>query len=271
MGSPRQPFALLLAFLAVVLGLAGGVALHLRAQVLDRQAFADRALDALDREPVRTVVTEEVAAALIARAPVQLLTPRQVERIVGRVVDTPAFRRAFRRSAAQANRVLFDGSADSASLRAAALGDAIAAIDPRLARLLPSDTQLLTLRRSSLGVGTVKLADWAKTTARWAPPLALVALLAALLLAADRRRLVRATGLMAAAAGALLWLVLVLGRGSVRTRVEAGDVVSPAAARDAAGSVWDVYAGDLRTWALVAVGAGLLVAAATLVGGRRGD
>lgn len=271
MTGPRQPFALLLAFLAVALGLAGGVAVHVREQVLDRRAFADGALDALSRPPVEAVVVDEVTDRLLERVPAQLAPRPTVHAAIQDVVRTRDFRRTFRRSAAQANRVLFDGSADSAALKLDAVTAAMAGVDPRLAQLLPQQTslRLLTLRRDSLGVGTVQIADGIEATARWAPPLALVALVAALLLAADRRRLLRATGVMTAVAGGLLLLATLLGRGTVRTRVDASAAISPAQARDAAGAVWDVYAGDLRTWALVAIGAGLVLAAATFAGGRR--
>lgn len=272
MAGPRQPLAVLLALAAVALGLVGGVALHLRAQALDRAAFADNALAALDRAPVRAVVTDEIADRLLAVAPG--LPRGEVERVVDRIVGTRAFRREFRRSAAQANRVLFDGDGDTAALRLEAVTAALAGIDPRLAQLLPASpsTRLLTIRRGSLGISTVRLADWVETAARWAPPLAVVALLGALALAADRRALLRATGLLAALAGGLLLAAALLGRATARTQVESSDAVSPAAARDAAGAVWDVYLGDLRVAAIVTIGAGLAVAAAAtlLGGGRRG-
>jgi len=273
MAGPRQPVALLLALVAVALGLASVVALHLRAEALDRRAFAGNALVALDRPAVRDLVTEEIAGQLIAAAPVDVIPRETVEGAVGEVVETRAFRRAFRRSAAEANRVLFDGTADAASLRLEAVTAALAGVDPRLAQLVPSgaSVRLLTLRRSTVGVGTVKLADWVETTARVAPWLALAALAGALLLAADRRRLVRASGAMVALAGVVLLVALPLGRSAVEDNVDAAAAVNPATARAAAGEVYDVYADGLQLYGILAIGGGLAVAAAaTLLGGRRG-
>lgn len=273
MAGARQPLALLLALAAVALGLASVVALHLRAEALDRRAFADNAVTALDRPPVRELVTAEIADRLLAAAPVDLLPRATVEQAAGRVVETRGFRRAFRRSAAEANRVLFDGTADAAALRLESVTAALAGVDPRLAQLLPGDAslQLLTLRRGTVGVGTVELADRVETTARVAPWLALAALAGALLLAAARRRLLAATGALVAAAGIVLLIALPLGRGAVERTVDTAAAVDPATARAAAGQVYDVYADGLQLYGIVAIGGGLMVlAAATLLGGRRG-
>lgn len=272
MAGPRQPLALLLAFAAVVLGLASVVALHLRSEALDRRTFADNALVALDRPAVQDLVVEEVAGQLIAAAPVDVIPRETVEQATRRVVETQAFRRAFRRSAAEAHRVLFDGSADAASLRLEAVTAALAGVDPRLAQLVPDDAsvRLLTLRRGDVGVGTVKLADWVETTARVAPWLALAALAGALLLAADRRRLVRATGVMVVVAGIVLLIALPLGRSSVENNVNTATAVDPATARAAAGEAFGVYADGLELYGILAIGGGLALAVgATVLGGRR--
>lgn len=273
MTGPRQPLAVLLAFVAVVLGLASVVALHLRAEALDRSAFADNALVALDRPAVQDLVTEEVAGQLIAAAPVDVIPRETVEQAVRRVVETQAFRRAFRRSAAEANRVLFDGTADAASLRLEAVTAALAGVDPRLAQLVPDDAslRLLTLRRGDVGVGTVELADWIDRTARVAPWLALGALAGALLLAADRRRLLRATGVMAALAGVVLLIALPLGRSSVESNADTAAAVDPATAKAAAGEAFDVYADGLQLYGILAIGGGLALAAGTTLLGSRRD
>ncbi|MBB4662762.1 hypothetical protein [Conexibacter arvalis] len=272
MAGPRQPFALLLAFLAVALGLASVVAIHLRAEALDRRTFADNALEALDREPVRALVTDEISDRLLSAAPVDVIPRQTVETAVGEVVATRAFRRSFRRSAVEANRVLFDGTADAASLRLESVTAALAGVDPRLARLVPAGAslQLLTLRRDSLGVGTVRVADGIETTARVAPWLALAALAAALLVAVDRRRLLRAAGVLVVLGGVALLVALPVTRSTVEGRVDASAAVDPTTARAAAGEVFDVYADGLRVIGIVAIGGGLaLAAAATILGGRR--
>jgi hypothetical protein len=265
----RQLIACVLAVAAVVLGLAGGVAHHVRGQIVERRTFAERALEALDRAPVRFAVEQEITAQVLGRVPSGIVPRAQVRRVVDRAVGTRAFRRAFRRSALDANRVLFDAGGGSAQLRLGDIVAALDAIDPRLGTLLAGDAsqRLLTLRTGSLGVGTRRIADVADTLARFAPPLALVALVAALLLASDRRRVLRLTAICTLIAGALLLLMLSLGRSLALDRVQAGTGVTVAEARDAAGAVWDVYAGGLRPWAFGAIVAGLLVAVVTLIPG----
>ncbi len=73
----RQLLASLLAIAAVALALAGGLARYLRDEIVAPRPFADRALAALDREPVRTAVVDAVAAQVESRVPSTLLSPER--------------------------------------------------------------------------------------------------------------------------------------------------------------------------------------------------
>jgi hypothetical protein len=52
---------------ATALGVAGGVALYARQQVIAPKAFADHATDAIQRDAVRDVVSREIVVQLIDR------------------------------------------------------------------------------------------------------------------------------------------------------------------------------------------------------------
>ncbi|ADB48763.1 hypothetical protein [Conexibacter woesei] len=263
----RQPIAALLAVLAVLCALVGGVSVYVRDQVVDRPTFVDRARDALDRDPVRQAVTSEIAARVRERIPGALVSSTQLDRAVDAAVSTRAFRRAFRRTAADANRVLFDPGGGTATLDLGDVAPALDAIDPRLSQALAggASTRLLQIRSGSLGIGSARIADAVDTLAGVLPPAAAVAFVLALLVAADRRRTLRVVAVATVAAGALLLLGLALGRSLALDRVDPGGVLTPEEAKRAAGAVWDVYTDDLRPWALAAIGAGLALTVVTLI------
>lgn len=271
----RQLLASLLAIAAVALALVGGLARYLRDEIVAPRPFAERALAALDREPVRNAVVDAVAVQIERRVPRALLAGQPARGIAAQIVATRAFRRSFRRTALDANRVLFQDDARAATLRLGAVSGAFDAVDPRIAPLLgdAAEQRLLTLRGDDVGIGTKKLADTADAIAGWCLPLALVALLAALLLAPRRLALIRLAAICAVVAGALLLIALALGRAAVVDAAGASTGVSLQQARDAAGAAWEAYADDLRPWALGALAAGLVVTALTLLpaafGGRR--
>lgn len=263
----RQLLASLLAIAAVALALVGGLARYLRDEIVAPDPFADRALAALDREPVRAAVVDAVAAQVDARVPDGLLSDAQARALAARVVATRAFRRSFRRTALDANRVLFQDDAQAATLRLGAVSSAFDAVDPRIAPLLggAAEQRLLTLRGDDVGIGTKRLGDAAHAIAGWSLPLALAALVAALLLAPRRLALIRLAAICTLLAGALLLVALALGRAAVVDAADASSGVSLTQARDAAGAAWEAYADDLRPWALGALAAGLVVTALTLL------
>ncbi|MDO8189601.1 hypothetical protein Q5424_28855 [Conexibacter sp. JD483] len=273
----RQLTAVLLAIVAVALAFVGGLSRYLRDEIVAPRPFADRALAALDREPVRAAVVDAVATQVEQRVPSGLLSAQQARTLAERVVATRAFRRSFRRTALDANRVLFQDDAGAATLRLGALTGAFDTIDPRISPLLgdAASQQLLSLRGDDVGLGTKKLGDGADSLASWCLPLALFALLAALLLAPRRLAVIRVTAICALLAGALLLVSLALGRAAVVDAAKASTGVSVQAARDAAGAAWEEFTDGLRPWALGAVAAGLIVTALTLLpaalgsGGRR--
>lgn len=262
----RQALGTLLVILAALAGLLGGVAAYLDDRVVDRRAFADSSLDALDREAVSNAVARELTAQLLERFPAAIVPREQVERAADDIVSTPAFRRAFRRGAADVNALLFTRGDEDATLRLD-ISAALADVDPRLARALPPglSAKLLTVRGDTLGVGTPKIADAAGTLKTVLPLLALVLLVAGLLAASDRRRAVRAGAIATVLGAGALLLVLAFGRSFALDQVEASRGLTVDEARAAAGDVWDAYAEDLRSRLLIALAAGVAVTLVTLL------
>ena len=90
----------LLSLTGALLAVSGGVILYTQAAVVDRDSFADRAVDALHDKEVRRVVSREVAAQLVGSVGLDIgATPPEVRATVDRAIRTPTFERAFRRAA----------------------------------------------------------------------------------------------------------------------------------------------------------------------------
>jgi hypothetical protein len=125
--SVRGPLSVALVVLAAALGLAGGVALYVREEVVDSHAFADRAVNALDRDALRQVVVREMVVQLVDRGSTNLISARPViESVVEFVVRTAPFHEAFHAAAVHANRLLFVRDGGNAAFDVADAGTVVA-------------------------------------------------------------------------------------------------------------------------------------------------
>ena len=68
----RSAASVALIAVGAVLLLAGTLALYAREQIVDRDAFANRAVDALEDDRVRTVVGREIVVYLVDRGSTDL-------------------------------------------------------------------------------------------------------------------------------------------------------------------------------------------------------
>jgi hypothetical protein len=190
----RSAASVALVVLGSALLLAGTIAFYAREQVLERDAFADRAVAALEDDELRRVVSREIVVNLIDRGSTDLVAARPLlESVVETVVQTQPFRRIFRRAALEAHRVFFTRDSENALVN---LGDAVTvvqfalqSVSPRLARELPDDldAELLTLSRGDFSGQTLAVADQVRLAGWLLPLLALLLLVAAVAVAADRR------------------------------------------------------------------------------------
>ncbi|HYN51799.1 MAG TPA: hypothetical protein VES62_12815, partial [Thermoleophilaceae bacterium] len=242
---------------------------YLRTQVLDQEAFADRAVAALEDDGVRKVVGREIVVNLIDRGSTDLVAARPLlESVVGAVIQTEPFQQIFRRAAVEANRVFFEREksnalfdiADSAQL----VRFALKSVSPELAAQLPKDIEgnLLALRRREFAGKTLAVADDVRLLGVVLPLLGLLVLVAAIAIAPDRRIAVLRSGLAFGTSAALFAAALLILRARILAGVIGEDELTDADVRGAVAGLLDAFLGDLISGAFLLALLGLVVGAA---------
>jgi hypothetical protein len=269
----RARTAATLALLAVsgVLLVVGAVALYARNELVDEDAFADRAVDALDDDDVREVVAEQIVIEIIDQGAAELLTVRPLLTTgVTALLDTPQFRRLFRAAVRDAHELFVERGEGDLVIDLANAGtlvaEALASVSPEVAEDLPDDLrpQVAELRESDFAARAVRTGRSLRTLGIVLPLLALLGFAGAIALAPSRRAAFTGAGMALAAGGAAVAAALLAWRALAVDSVEQSGLLESDDVRAAAGAVWDGYLGDLRAWALMAIGAGLVL---TAVGG----
>jgi hypothetical protein len=265
----RSAVSVTLAVLAAALLAVGTVAFYARSQVIDPDAFANRAVVALDDDGVRVVVRREIVTAIIDQGSPDLAAARPLlESVVDAVIDTQPFQSLLRRAAIQANRVFFvrDGSNALVDISDAAklVEFGLRSVSPRIAKQIPDDIQpeLATLRRRDFAAGALAFADDIRVLGIVLPLAALVLFAIAVAVAPDRRLAVLRSGLAVGCAGVVLAIVLLVLRARTLAGVFGEDELTNDDVRDAVSGVLDAFAGDLLNWAFLLAVGGLVVAAA---------
>ncbi|WCB95055.1 hypothetical protein DSM104299_03797 [Baekduia alba] len=271
MSRPRRDLlALGLSSLAALAAVLAIVTLYLRQEVADRDAFADRAVAALQEPTVRDVVAREIVVGLLERGSPDLVTARPLlESAVGAVVGTDPFRALVRGAALQAHSLLFDrGNAfvlDLADTGTVVIS-AVRSLAPDVAARLPAhaDATLIDLRDRPFADDTLRAADKIRTWALVLPFLALGLLAAAVAVAPDRGRALTAFGLAVGVVAIVAEIALATARTLVLRDLHGTDAVPTADLRTAVGSVWDAFLGDLGGLLLIAGVVGFVLAAGVL-------
>jgi hypothetical protein len=162
----RSGASVVFAVLGMPVLLVGTVAFYARQEVVNREAFADRALAALEDDGVRVVVRDEIVDGLIDRGSGDLVAARPLlESIVDVVIDSEPFRAIFRRAALEANRVFFVREKENALVDisdAAMLVElAMRSVSPKVAAEIPDDfdSQLAALRRRDFAGQSLAVAE----------------------------------------------------------------------------------------------------------------
>jgi hypothetical protein len=262
----------LLSVAGALLAVFGGVILYAQAEVVDREAFDDRAVDALHDDEVRRVVSREVAGQLVGSVGLDIgATPPEVQATVDRAIRTPTFERAFRHAADETHRALFDEDQGSVFFdlpnAGQALAEALEDIAPGLADQIPPgvETRLLEVERENAGVRALRLADDLGPLGAIVLVAGLGLLAGAWLTAYDRRAAVTRIALSLGVAGVLLVGTLLALRALMAAGAQGGYALAQDDVSPAVKGVWNAYAGDLLTWAVVLTGVALGIA---LVSGR---
>ena len=240
------------------------LALYARSAVVDREHYADRAVQTLAQDEVADEIAARFATGVIERSPGLVTLRPALETAASEVAASPWFAVGFATGVRNMHRRVFASSDPRPSLRvpgmAAQVQAALARRTPVLALRLPrdSDPTLMAIGGSKRERMLLEAAARADGVSRLAPLVLILGLLGlslAALSARDRRRGVWASGLaLAGAGGALLagWI------GARTVTLEGfdtgwGDAVVK--------TIWGAYLGDLRTWSLALAGAGIVVAA----------
>ncbi len=245
------------------------VALYVRNEIVDREAFADRALVALEDDGVRKVVQREIVVALIDRGSGDLVAARPLlESVVGVVIDSEPFRVIFRRAALEANRVFFVREKENALFD---IGDVaklvefgLRSVSPKVANQIPTDIapDLARLRERDFATRALDFAEDVRVLGIVLPFVALLMLIGAVALAPDRRIGVLRVGLAAGTSGAVLAIVLIVLRARTLAGVYGEDELTDDEVRDAVEGLIDAFAGDLISWAFLLALGGLVIGAA---------
>jgi hypothetical protein len=256
--------------LAAAATVAAVVAVYLRAEIANRDAFADRAVAALEEPAVREVVARQVVVGVLERGSPDLLAVRPVlETAVQAVVGTSPFRSLVRGAALQGHHVLFDRG-DAFVLDLADTGtvvlSAVRSLAPDVAARLPehADATLIDLRERPFADDTLRAADRLRRWAILTPLLALLLLAGALAAARDRRRALARYGLAVGILATVAAIALASARTVVVASVDGTDAIPTADVRAAVGGVWDAFLGDLAGLLLIAAVVGFLLAAGIL-------
>ena len=268
-GRARGTASVLLVIVAALLLLAGAVAHYARTEILDQDAFADRAVEALDDDRVRKVVRREIVVNLIDRGSTDLVAARPLlESVVDAVMQSAPFRALFRRAAVETNRLFFTRERRNAlfdiSDAAELVHFALRSVSPKLAKELPEDFEadLLTLRRRDFAGQTLAVADDVRVLGVVLPLLALLAFAAAIVVAPDRRIAVLRSGVAVGVVGALLAVVLLILRARTVAGLEGEDELTDADVQAAGAGLLDAFVGPLIAGGLLLALGGLVVGAA---------
>ena len=268
--SGRDLVSVVLSLLAALATVAAILALYVKAEIGDRDAFADRAVAALEDPAVRQVVARQVVVGVLERGSPDLLSARPLlESAVQTIVGTGPFRALVRSAALQGHHVLFDrGNAfvlDLADTGTVVLS-AVRSLAPDVAARLPehADATLIDLRERPFANDTLDAADSLRRWAILVPALALVLLISALVTARDRGRALARYGLAVGVVATVAAIALSTARTIAIGTVDGTNEIPTDDVRAAVGGVWDAFLGDLAGLLVIGAVVGFLLAAGIL-------
>jgi hypothetical protein len=259
----RRVASVVLAVLGCLCVAVALIAAYARTAVLDSDQFADRAVSALQEPSVREAIAREITEQAVLRASRDLVAIRPlVETAAGAVVSTPAFQSLFRSAVRDLHRTVFTNDRSTATLTIADTGvllaNALERLAPEAAGRLPADfaAQVNAGSDALNALDAAVYVDDAEALAWLCAIFAVLLLAGSIALSRPLSRGVVQAGVAVAGAGAVVVLAYTIGRAELLARVPLP------VDREAAGAIWDAFMADLRTWALVTLGAGTVVAAA---------
>ncbi|MGY1829398.1 hypothetical protein ACI8AA_03100 [Geodermatophilus sp. SYSU D01180] len=275
---------LLVSALALVLA---STSLWVRQNVVDTQAFVSNVETVVDLPAVEARVTEQVTATVMANPEVQtaiddvvVALPDRLQQYrstveggvsslvsagVSRLLASDPFRPLTESALTSAHDQLVAGEPVQFTLGQAkeripaSVQDGLAG---QVLDLVPDDVGV-TLLTPAQSPEVYNAVDLLRSVWWWLGLVSLGTLAGALAVSRHRRGTVRAWAVTTAVFVLLVLLALRIGRGMVVQAARPDN-------RDAVGAVYDVFAGDLRTWTLWLLVAAVLLGVLTVVWGRLG-
>jgi hypothetical protein len=232
--------------------------------IFDADRFADRATSVLEEPDVREAVSSRVAGEIVRLEPDLIGARPLLETAADAIVGSPAFEQLLRGAVADLHRTFFGREKDTVALTLADVGvlisEAVRAFAPGIAERIPKDVEptLASISEDRTGIlaDGAQVAEDVEGAALLSVALALVLMVSAVAVSPDRRRTVGQLSVGVAVVGALGIVAVEVGRAIAAGRLEeAGD-------RLAVRALWNALFLDLRTWSVVLVVTGTVVAAA---------
>jgi hypothetical protein len=267
----RGVTSVVLIVLASLSAAAGGVALYAREEVVNTDAFVDRAADALQQPTIQRVVGREITVQLLEPALPDAVAARPViQSAVKLAIGSEPFRAVFRLAARHGHRLLFDRGGGNGVFDVADAGSVITSalktLAPKIAAQIPKKTDaiLLTIRKRSFAGTTLRVADHVRVLGIVLPFVAIALFALAIAVARERRLAITRSAIALGTSAIAVAILLELVRRYVMAHVVGGTGLTRSDVRGAAGEIWGAYFDDLGTWALaVAAGAYLLAASSS--------
>ncbi len=240
--------------LAALAAVVACVLVYVRVEVLSSRAFANRAVAAVHKDAVREVIAREVVVQLLERGSPDLVAARPLlQSAVSTVIGSRPFAGVIRLAADHGHRLLFNRSGANVAFDASDAGtvitSALRTLAPSVAKRIPPRfiAVLLTLRKRSFAVQTLRVGEKLRVIALIVPAVALLLLALALIIAPDRRAALTRFAIAAGVAAVIAGVALELSRLYVTSHVVPPPELSTASLRAAVGGLWDAYFGDLMT------------------------
>jgi hypothetical protein len=239
----------------------GTIAVWTRIALFDPEGFTERADSALENEPVRELLADEIVDQIIAHGSSRIITVRPlVEFAVSEVAESRPFRAVFRRAARQAHASIFSGDEGIVLPLVDVMivvSGALESLDPGLADRLPQVRSILIeFRELKFAQSLLEFARALRRMAWGLPLLALALYALAIWLAPSRHEALVKGAFSLSVVGIVMIIGVALGRAAI-----AGTIEDPVE-RQAVIGVWRAYVSDLWRWGIAAAVFGTALSAA---------
>jgi len=255
--------SILVALATIALAVAV-LTLYVSVNIFDPDRFADRVTSVLEQPDVREAVASEVAGGISKVEPDLIGARPLLETATEAIAGSPAFEQLLRGAVADLHRTFFGSEKDTVALSLADVGvlvsEAVRAFAPDIAKRIPRNIEptLASISEDRTGIlaDAAQVAEEVEGAALLSVGLVLILIFSAVVFSPDRRHTAGQLSVCVAVVGALGVVAFEVGR-----LIVAGLVVDTND-RVAVRALWNALFLDLRTWSIVLVVAGTVVAAA---------